>query len=342
MKMQATWSYILLPLSILLIVATGCREQEEVGEEEMEMGMEEKKAMQEDVQHAKSLWTEMENYTNWPQPEGFKGWQEGKSPHGAYLRYYINDVAREELTKDGAIIVKENYSEESEGALKSLTIMQKREGYDPETRNWFYVKYSPDGKVMESNGRKMAGLVGKGKEKGCIPCHAGAGGNDYLFMNDKKQKEGKAQEKATDREQDNKDTRYAETLWSEIEDYPTWPQPEGFKGWQEGKSPHGNYLQYYINNVAQQELTKDGAVIVKENYAEENEDTLKSITIMEKREGYDPETKNWFYVAYSPEGQVMADEQGNKMAGLVGKGQENGCLPCHRSAGDDDYLFMND
>jgi hypothetical protein len=138
-----------------------------------------------DVQHAQALWEEMEDYEKWPVPEGFAGWKEGKSPHGAILRYYVNPAAQEDLTQDGAIIIKENYAEESEDALKSVTVMEKRAGYDPETGDWFYVKYSPKGKVMTNPaGAELAGLVGKGGDMGCIPCHSAAGGDDYLFMND--------------------------------------------------------------------------------------------------------------------------------------------------------------
>lgn len=58
-------------------------------------------------------------------------------------------------------------------------------GYDPETENWFYVKYSPEGKVISNpKGKNLAGLVGRGGTKGCMPCHGAAGGDDYLFMND--------------------------------------------------------------------------------------------------------------------------------------------------------------
>ncbi|AQT67513.1 hypothetical protein STSP2_00661 [Anaerohalosphaera lusitana] len=140
-----------------------------------------------DAEYAEQLWTKIKDYENWTVPENFKGWQDGVSPHGKILKYYINDAAAEDLTQDGAIIVKENYSEKSEDALMAITIMEKRQGYDPETGDWFYVKYDPAGKVMTNPaGKKLAGLIGKGKSQGCIPCHAAAKGNDYLFMNDEK------------------------------------------------------------------------------------------------------------------------------------------------------------
>ncbi len=138
-----------------------------------------------DAAYAEQLWGEIKNYEDWPVPEGFEGWQDGISPHGKYLRYYINDIAKEDLNRDGAVIVKENYMEKSPNMLAAVTIMQKRIGYDPENKDWFYVKYAPDGKVMtDEKGRKIAGAVGKGMDEGCVPCHKTAGGGDYLFMTD--------------------------------------------------------------------------------------------------------------------------------------------------------------
>ncbi len=179
-RMKAAW---LLVIPTLVLMATGCRQQETPPPEEEEPA--EERAANPDVRHAQALWTEIQDYAAWPVPEGFEGWQKGKSPHGAVLRYSVNAAAREDLTKDGAVIVKANYSEESDDALMALTVMQKRAGYDPETGNWFYVKYAPDGSVMTNpEGKPLAGLVGKGGDAGCVPCHAAAGDDDYLFMND--------------------------------------------------------------------------------------------------------------------------------------------------------------
>lgn len=180
--------------AIIAISLTGCEQNgdgepaendADAGQANADGGTNANAEVSADVRHARSLWDRIENYADWPQPEGFAGWQEGTSPHGSVLRYYVNDAAQENLTQDGAVIVKENYSEESEDELLSVTIMEKRAGYDPETENWFYVKYAPDGSIMDNpQGQDLAGLVGKGASAGCIPCHATAGGGDYLFMND--------------------------------------------------------------------------------------------------------------------------------------------------------------
>ncbi len=58
-----------------------------------------------------------------------------------------------------------------------------------------------------------------------------------------------------------------------------------------GKSPHGAYLELYVNDKAYKAIQEDkktmsyGAVIVKENYAEDKK-TLKAITPMYKVEGF--------------------------------------------------------
>ena len=71
--------------------------------------------------------------------------------------------------------------------LDSITVMFQREsGYDPDNKNWFWAKYSPTGTLLK-NPKKMAlaGRVGKGGDKGCIPCHAGAPGGDMVYIHDR-------------------------------------------------------------------------------------------------------------------------------------------------------------
>ncbi len=47
------------------------------------------------------------------------------------------------------------------------------------------MKYGTAGTIEENEkGMKLAGRVAKGMPKGCISCHAQAGGSDYLFSND--------------------------------------------------------------------------------------------------------------------------------------------------------------
>ncbi|MEE8171956.1 MAG: cytochrome P460 family protein [Alphaproteobacteria bacterium] len=66
--------------------------------------------------------------------------------------------------------------------LKIVAVMYKRKsGYDPVNRDWFYVKYNPDGSPQTNKkGDLMAGRVGK-----CIGCHESAPGGDFVYSYDR-------------------------------------------------------------------------------------------------------------------------------------------------------------
>ncbi|MFQ5491051.1 MAG: hypothetical protein ACE5GE_10045, partial [Phycisphaerae bacterium] len=67
------------------------------------------------------------------------------------------------------------------------------------------------------------------------------------------------------------------------------------------------------------------------------------VTIMLQREtGYDSDNDNWFWVKYSPKGEVMKNPKDMLLAGRVAKGMSAGCISCHSQAGGDDYLYSND
>ena len=119
---------------------------------------------------------------------------QGVHPHGAIL-----DTLDAMLAVDGRrniVIVKRNYGGEgvSKAAvadqpdkwLEAVTVMYKRDGYDPEDRDWFWVKYDPDGGVMKNpKGMSLAGRVAKGAPQGCIACHQAAPGSDFVFNHDR-------------------------------------------------------------------------------------------------------------------------------------------------------------
>jgi len=121
----------------------------------------------------------------------------GTPPHGKVL-----EIAHQQITVNGhtgLAIVKMNYggpgvsinSVNADRAkyLKAVTVMYKRAaGYDPEDKDWFWAKYKPDGSLhtMEKMGMEiqLAGRVAKGKPEGCISCHQGAPGGDFIFAKD--------------------------------------------------------------------------------------------------------------------------------------------------------------
>jgi len=119
-----------------------------------------------------------EEWSRWPgQNEEFI---EGSSPHGAFLKLYINDTVKNN-TEDPpvkSLIVKENYNKDKE--LVAITPMYRvGNDYDPDHNDWFWAKYKPDGTLFEMEGMKLSGKV-----EGCINCHSSAKGGDYLFTND--------------------------------------------------------------------------------------------------------------------------------------------------------------
>ncbi|MGQ0816319.1 MAG: cytochrome P460 family protein [Gemmatimonadota bacterium] len=125
---------------------------------------------------AEGLWAGLQqaNYTSWPLWPGKEKFYKGQEPHGALLITYVNDLAQDAITNGaaqmpaGAIIVKENYGPDRK--LMGATVMEKVPGYDPNNRDWFWAKYTPDGKA------EMSGRVDM-----CYSCHKGAEQYDQLW-----------------------------------------------------------------------------------------------------------------------------------------------------------------
>ncbi len=114
---------------------------------------------------------------------------EGNEPHGS-----IQQVLGTTITVDGRsarAIVKVNHGgpdvdvqavyDNPNEFLGAYTVMFKREnGYDAENQNWFWAKYGPTGELDKNpKGAMIAGRFMKGADKGCIACHAAAGGDDF-------------------------------------------------------------------------------------------------------------------------------------------------------------------
>lgn len=128
------------------------------------------------------FWTyisETNPYTDWMHWPGYEEMYPGGSPHGAYLKLYVNDIAlkaiEEEMKEmpEGAIIVKENYADDKE-TLAAITPMYKVKDFNPMAGDWFWAKYGADGEVMDS-----------GKVQGCIDCHKKMEDRDWLFTGSK-------------------------------------------------------------------------------------------------------------------------------------------------------------
>lgn len=203
-------------LAILSLSLFACQQGEEEEPGTPEGGVEEEQAMSPQDQTAAQVEEERETQeqmaqqqqmtgdSQLPPPEGqaflqyisktspYKQWElwpgkgemyEGTEPHGAFLTTYVNDQALQAINQkpgqmpEGAIIVKENYTPEKE--LAAITAMYKKQGFNPEAGDWYWIKFSPEGQIES-----------EGKVKGCINCHNKAQGNDYLFTGNISQQQG--------------------------------------------------------------------------------------------------------------------------------------------------------
>lgn len=147
-----------------------------------------------DIQYAEALWKEMSKHNFVGQNALMSTPYKGQHPHGAVLDTF--DTVMSVRGDKGELIVKRNYGGEGvsesavandpEAFLKSVTVMFRRDGYDPENGNWFWAKYKPDGELdTNPKGMELAGRVAKGADKGCIACHQAAPGGDYVFNHDR-------------------------------------------------------------------------------------------------------------------------------------------------------------
>jgi CubicO group peptidase (beta-lactamase class C family) len=97
--------------------------------------------------------------------------------NGDFVRSYMNDVAAASLASfsgefpDGSILVKEQYADAEGKTLNGHTVMWKREGYDPEHGDWYWIAFNGAGETTVHNG--MAEY--------CYGCHASATANDWVY-----------------------------------------------------------------------------------------------------------------------------------------------------------------
>ena len=133
------------------------------------------------------FWDYLRNarYTNWaPRPGQNGDFYEGSSPHGAFLKMYLNRtaIANPNGLPSGSVIVKENYGKDKKTVM-AITVMYRLKDYNPAGGDWYWVKYLPDGTVATAP-REKGGVRLAGKVNGCIQCHSDADGNDFTFVND--------------------------------------------------------------------------------------------------------------------------------------------------------------
>ena len=179
-------------LSLVVLVLAGCAgSMDEIDEMRGETMM--PFSGPDSVTYAQQLWAALGDAKLVGDPAMNNPPYTGVHPHGAVLTNNTSELSID--GHKGQVIVKKNYGGEgvsvaAVGAdpakyLKAVTVMYKREtGYDAENQDWFWAKFKPDGSLdVNDKGMQLAGRVAKGKVQGCIACHRGAPGGDYIYTN---------------------------------------------------------------------------------------------------------------------------------------------------------------
>ena len=135
------------------------------------------------------------------------------------------------------------------------------------------------------------------------------------------------------------DQKIANEIWQEIKGYQNWVQDSSFSGIKSANSPHGDYIQIWLNETVsnffsnpdtlENAILPAGSILVKEGYLDSSGQSLNKITIMKKIEGYDPDHNNWFWANYNPDGELAGSN-----------GAESMCYNCHVSGKD--YILFKD
>ncbi|MDW7733187.1 MAG: cytochrome P460 family protein [Methanolobus sp.] len=121
------------------------------------------------------------------------------------------------------------------------------------------------------------------------------------------------------------------TQITEEDTYKEWELMPGTSEMDPGTGPHGDMITVYVSDDAfsaiggNAEVMPNGSILLKEGYSSEGE--LEQIVLMQKIDGYDPEHNDWFWAAYSPDGEVLSE------------GSLSTCYDCHSQVQDNDYIF---
>lgn len=151
-----------LPLLLAGLVACGGKNEDSGGDAGLSA---------EDAALADALWVGIQGYDAWPQQSPWTGIQPSEDgTHGTHVQIWVNDTADATITAaaggdmpDGAILVKEGYTDDAGSSLQAITVMQKVSGYDSAHGDWFYARYTEDGTVTHA---------GQGAIDLCVGCHA--------------------------------------------------------------------------------------------------------------------------------------------------------------------------
>ena len=128
------------------------------------------------------------------------------------------------------------------------------------------------------------------------------------------------------------DQKEAGGLWDSLSGYEQWDQFAGHEGLEPSKGAHGKFVRTFLNSVGATNPAAPGfgSIIVKENFGKKDLESLESLTVMQRVEGYDIENNDWFWARFTPSGEQTHS------------GKVAMCADCHFDAGGDDFVFLND
>ena len=149
----------------------------------------------------------------------------------------------------------------------------------------------------------------------------------------------------------NKDAKFANMLWKQMSKMRIVGANHIATHPYKGLPPHGTYMEMLEVKITVGRTR--GYAIVQKNYAGNHIGImniinnpmkhLSNVSVMFKRKnGYDSENKDWFYVQYDARGVVMKSSKGNRLAGRIDRDSNRGCIACHRTAPGNDFVFSHD
>lgn len=159
----------LRPFLFLALTAVACGKSE--GDSGGTDGVSGSELSAEDQAMAEALWAEIDGYDSWGQLDPWVGIQPSDDgTHGSHVQIWANGTAEATVTAagggdmaDGAVLVKEGYSDDSGSSVQAVTVMKKVPGYDSANGDWFYARYSASGDITTA-GASAAGS--------CAGCHS--------------------------------------------------------------------------------------------------------------------------------------------------------------------------
>ena len=123
------------------------------------------------------------------------------------------------------------------------------------------------------------------------------------------------------------------TVADPFEEWVQFPEAQGLV---ESATPHGPMARVWINGEVQNAIAgfngslPKGSIILKENLGESTSEKANAWTIMWKVSGYDRDNNDWFWANVKPDGEVISE------------GRIEGCINCHSSARENDFVFLHD